>query len=410
MMPVLVVLLSAWAGVCAVWALLLVAQFRARRDGLELEPLPADAPPPGGAWPSVSIVIPARNEAAGLEACLRSVLQQDYPALSVVVIDDRSTDATLAAAQRVAQADARVRVKHVASLPAGWLGKSHALWTATRGLDSDWLLFVDVDCRLDPWAVRTTIAEAVRREVALLTLWPRNAAQTFWEHMLIPLCGAVIALWFASREVGRRRGGPPFANGQFLLIRRDVYERIDGHRSVRTAIIEDIPLAERVRGAGGTIHVAAGSRVAAVRMYEDYVGIRDGWARIYVGALRSGAKLVASVVWMLVGNLLPFIAAPVLLAALAMAVTGGGPVSPVLGAAAALCAAHLALHVIVSYRFWGLGGCRRVYLWLYPVSVVVVIRILARAWWWLVVRRRVPWRHTSYRISTRGLIIDRPLR
>ena len=222
-----IILLSGWAGVCSVWFVLLIAQRRVCRDRLILEPDASGDPPVEAgvtSWPSIAVIVPARNEAPTLDACIQSLLNQDYPDLRIVIVDDRSRDATFDAAQRIAGRDPRVRVERVTELPAGWMGKSYALWTGSRAVDADWLLFVDADCTLHPRAVRAAVADALRRCVDLLSLWPRHDARTFWEHMLIPLCGGIIALWFGSRAWQEAERGPAFANGQFLLVRRDVYE------------------------------------------------------------------------------------------------------------------------------------------------------------------------------------------
>lgn len=385
-----------------------MAQFRAKRRGAFLEQRPAEWRP-GRArdvpWPTVCVVIPARNEVGTIANCLASVLAQDYPALEVRVVDDRSEDGTRDVAMRIAESDPRVHVLCNDSLPRGWLGKSHALWRATRAVTSDWILFLDADCTLGPTAVRVAIDEAIRRDAGLLTLWPRNRAGGFWEHVLIPLCAGIIALWYGSDRVNAPDSKRAFANGQFLLIRRDEYERIGGHRSVRRAIIEDIPLGEHAKRAGVRCFVASGRELLDVRMYAGYSAIRDGWARIYVGALRSSLRIAVSLAWLALGSLLPVVAAFVLFlpGASSLVLTQVGPLT--IATLRGCCGLHLALLLIVSYRFWGFGACRRSYLILYPLSVILVMGILWRAWWWLTVKRRVPWGGTVYSIDRKGVLV-----
>lgn len=393
---ILIGLWIAWGAICGVWGALILAQLRVRREGLLLRPL-VDDEERTDAWPSVSVVIPARNEASVLAECLRNVLSQDYPNLSVVIADDRSEDDTAAIAERIARHDGRVQVLRVAELPRGWMGKSHALWSATRQSTADWLLFLDVDCTLRAHAIRTAIREARQRNVEFLSLWPGQAPGGFWEHLLIPLCAAIIALWFGAR----RRVA--FANGQFLLVTRDAYQRVGGHQAVRTALIEDIPLAECAALAGVRSWVGSGRELVAVRMYAGRQAIVDGWARIYIGALRSSAKIAASILWLLVGSLLPYVVA-VWLAAMLVSPTRPTDLTTVL-TSSGLCLLHLTLLFAASWRFWGLGGCKRAYLALYPLSVLFVIAILVRAWLWLAVRRSVPWRERTYPIDARGGII-----
>ncbi len=180
---------------------------------------------------------------------------------------------------------------------------------------------------------------------------------------------------------------------------------IGGHRSVRRAIIEDIPLAERAKRAGVRCHVASGRGLFSVRMYTGYAAIRDGWARLYVGALRSSLKIAASLAWLALGSLLPFVALIILFTPAASNLVGGDPASSALAALRWCCGLHLALLLIVSYRFWGLGACRRRYLILYPLSVILVMRILWRSWWCLTIKRSIPWSNTAYRINGDATIV-----
>jgi chlorobactene glucosyltransferase len=259
------------------------------------------------------------------------------------------------------------------------------------------LLFLDVDCTLRPQAIRTAIREARRRNVEFLSLWPGQATGGFWEHLLIPLCAAIIALWFGAK----RRAA--FANGQFLLVASNAYERIGGHRAVRSALIEDIPLAECAALAGVQPWVGSGRELVVVRMYASLKSIVDGWARIYVGALRSSAKIFASILWLLFGSLLPYVMVLLLAALVVSPLRPAHPATLLI--TSSLCLLHLTLLLAASWRFWGLGGCKRAYLALYPVSVLFVIAILVRAWWWLTVRRSVPWRERAYTIDARGGIV-----
>ncbi len=401
-----IILFAGWGAICNVWLGLIIAQRRARRDGLLLEvaeegPLPS----PPHDRPSVCVVIAARNESAGLVDCVRHVLEQDYPNLSVRVIDDRSEDDTYEVAKQIAQTDCRVNVQRVETLPAGWMGKSHALWQGTRSADAEWFLFIDVDCTLKANAIACAVEEACDRGADFLTLWPQQAAGGFWEHATIPLCGGIIALWFGSPRVNDPNSAIAFANGQFILFRRTAYDHIGGHKAVRSAIIEDVPLAEHAKKSGLTCWVASGRELVSVRMYSNYDAIVRGWSRIYVGALRSSTKIALSVVWLVLGSLLPYVVAIGLATSLYSAWTTGSKIDIDMLYFAGLCVSHLVVMMVASYRFWGMGGCRRLDLLWYPLSVCVVMRILIQSWWWLTISRRIPWRDTHYAIDGRGRIV-----
>lgn len=390
---------GAWFQMCAVWALLLWAQRRA----VMLEP---DGSETCKSPPSVAVVIPACNESAMIADCLRSVTMQTGVSLQVIVSDDRSEDDTAVVVAGLAEGDSRIRLLRITQLADGWLGKSHAMWTATRGLDADWLLFLDADCRLlHPTAILTACSWADRQRADLLTLWPRQAAGGFAEALLIPLCAAVMALWFGRSN---QPSAAAFGNGQFLMMRRGAYEAVGGHRAVRQALIEDVPFAQHVRAAGYRTLAAGGRDLVAVRMYSSLRGVVLGWSRIFIGALRCPSKLVLSMLWLAAGSLWPMVMAVYLAVAWSRQVGAAPPESPAppeLVVMSVLCLLHLALLGAVSRGFWAMGRCDRRYLWLYPVSVLGVLGILAHAWWNLAVRRSVRWRTTRYRFDRRACIV-----
>ena len=159
----------------------------------------ADAEPEGG-WPGLTVIFAARDEAAHVEAATRSILAQDYPALEVIAIDDRSMDATGAILDRLEADDRRLRVVHVRELPPGWLGKTHALHTAAATASSTWLLFTDADVAFAPGALRRAIAWAECDGADHLTVVPEFIVEGVGERLFLVLFN----LGFASRVLGGR--------------------------------------------------------------------------------------------------------------------------------------------------------------------------------------------------------------
>lgn len=393
------ILLAVWSVVCNIWLGLWIAQSVARRRGLILQPTAWGEGEP----PRVAVVIPARNEAAAIDSCLEHLRGQAYPNWRGLVVDDRSEDATAEIVRGHVADDPRIQLLQVSQRPSGWMGKSYALWLGTRGLDADWFLFIDADCHLEPAAIATAVQHARARSCGMLTLWPRHRGGSFWEHLLIPLLGGVIALWFGTANRKDLTRGPGFANGQFILIQCDAYEAIGGHEAVSRCLIEDVPLGAHAKQQGLRCWAGGGAGLISVRMYDSLSAIRTGWERIYFGALRSRLKVLLSILWVLFGSLLPFVALPVAIGALFV---GGRSVTPAYGAIALISLSHLMLIYMVSYRFWGWGGCDRRYLWLYPVSAVFVLWILTRCFITMSINRRICWRGTWYALSPKAVILD----
>ncbi|PZS10287.1 MAG: hypothetical protein DLM70_00665, partial [Chloroflexi bacterium] len=202
-------------------------------------------------FPSVSIVIPARNEESRLPALLRSLAALDYPDLEVVVVDDQSIDGTA----RVAR-DFGVRVIEGAEAPSGWTGKCWACWQGAAMTTGTYLLFTDADTVHGTRSLTRAIQAATSRRAALLSLLPRHRCETFWERLLVPYA---YALYFAG---GRR--GTGIANGQYMLFEGDAYQRTGGHRAVRGSLVEDVDIASRIANAGERVLLLRAERDVSV--------------------------------------------------------------------------------------------------------------------------------------------------
>lgn len=259
---------------------------RHRMNKLQGEPLPVPGPPP-----HVTIVVPAKDEASHIETCVRGLLKQDYPNFDVRVIDDRSTDGTSELLDRLVQnqsaAGPRLSVDHVKSLPAGWLGKCHALHHGTRDISSPWILFVDSDVTLEPHALRAVLSRAVSRKYDAVSILTRLDGRTFWERLMIPVCGAAWSAMFIiswTNEDSRKENA--VANGQFILVKRETYEHIGGHAAVKMEIVEDVELMRTMKSADARCRLYIGAHLAATRMHATLAELRSGWGRIFAGTAR----------------------------------------------------------------------------------------------------------------------------
>lgn len=284
-----------------------------------------DLPEPDGnpALPSVCLCVPARNEAEEIGMALDSWLAQDHSGLSIVVVDDGSTDGTPGIlAERVAEKGERLRVIRNDALPTGWLGKNHALHLAVQAPEAkaaDWLLFVDADVRADPQLLRRAFAYLERRPSDVLALCPAIDLGSWSEALFLPM-GSMGFLWLVPPDRVADPASPFFCGiGAFTLIRRSTYEAIGGHAAAPMEAVDDMMLARRAKAAGFRNRVAMGGPGLHLRMYH---GLADIVRSMRKNALAFPWVWGFAPLWILVVLLL--FASPILLA------LGGWPVAGLL--------------------------------------------------------------------------------
>lgn len=252
-----------------------------------VEPTPPPANPP-----LISVCVPARNEERNIRACVEAILEQDYPNLEVILLDDRSTDATSEILRQLAVQNDRLQIIHGSDLPAGWAGKPHALYQASAAARGEWLCFLDADTFLEPSALSSTYAKAIETQADMFTIMTFQILGTFWEKTVMPLVMTALSVGFSPHKVNDPKTRDAIANGQFIMVRRTVYDAIGGHASVRNSIVEDKALSERVKWNGHRLVVADGMRAARTRMYTSLPEMWEGWTKnIYLG-LRDQAGLL----------------------------------------------------------------------------------------------------------------------
>jgi chlorobactene glucosyltransferase len=232
----------------------------------------------------VSVIIPARNEAANIEACVRSVLATTYEPLEVIVVDDRSSDGTGDIVERLArspEAGGRVRLLGGSELPPGWFGKQWALVQGYRAARGELLLFTDADTTHTPELLPRTITVLEREGVDLVSVVPRQAMITFWERLVQPH----VFLALASRVGGVPRINrtrivwDAIANGQYILTTRRAYEAVGTHDAVKHTVVEDLALAQAYAGHDLDIFLLHATEYMTTRMYRSLAEIVEGWSK-----------------------------------------------------------------------------------------------------------------------------------
>ena len=322
--------------------------------------------------PPVSVVIAAHNEAETIERCLARVLVQDYPRLQVLIANDRSADDTGQIVRRIAADHPNVRCIDIHHLPEGWLGKTHAISVAARQADGEYLLFMDSDVELHPATVSTVVDLAERRRLDFLSLWPKVVVKGFWERFLLPALGWTLGLWFPNSRPDRIETTPVFANGQFLMIRREPYERIGGHAAVPDEMAEDVSLARLAKQAGLRRFMGLGGELLRTRMYESLEQIVHGWTRIFIGTLGRSWKLAFTIFCALIG-VVPAFAVPI---ALAIRAASGQMPGPIQWTGWIVAAIHLPAMYGLVYRYFRVAYEGRAHVLLFPVALLGVSVLL----------------------------------
>ncbi len=234
--------------------------------------------------PHVTVIVPARDEAANIGRCIRSLLAQDYPAerLHIVVVDDHSADATAAIVKGLAAGHSRVSLLSCPPLPPRWTGKTHACWIGTRAApaESEWLCFIDADVWGESALISSAMRAAFERRLDLLSVAPRQDLLSFAERLVLP-CGLILLSFIQDlRREQARTGSGVTATGQFMLIRRDAYQAAGGHAAVSSAICEDLEFARRLKQSGRSVLLMGGEDLITTRMY-------TGWRTLWPGLTKN---------------------------------------------------------------------------------------------------------------------------
>jgi glycosyltransferase involved in cell wall biosynthesis len=265
-------------------------------------------PPQDTALPSLTIVVPARNEEAEIEAALRSLLQLNYPQYQIVAVNDRSTDQTGAIMERLAvepAAQSKLRVIHVRDLPSGWLGKVHAMWLgsqknaaqedAAQESQSDWLLFTDADCVFHPDSLRRAIHYATKTATDHLVLFPTAHMKTIGERMMIGFPQVMSSFAMRPWKVRDPKAHDHIGVGAFNLIRRSAYEAIGTYKALRLEVVDDLTLGETIKKAGLGQDVVFGRDLVSLRWAVGAAGVVANLEKNLFAFLKFRISLVLAV-------------------------------------------------------------------------------------------------------------------
>jgi hypothetical protein len=335
----------------------------------------------------VSAIIPARNEEASIARVVESVAAQ--PEITeVIVVDDQSTDRTAAILAELAAHIPKLKILHTRALPPGWVGKNYAVALGADVAQSDWLLFTDADTCHMPGSTRRALADAVDHNAVLVSYSPEQELGSFWERALIPFVYCRLSAKFSFARVNNPKFPDAAANGQFLMILRDAYQKVGGHAAIAGEVLEDVALARRVKQAGYQLYFTAPIGTVRTRMYSSFPALWEGWTKNLYPLMGGTTKqLCAELI-----EVFPVLEITVL--SLLWALLPGTYRPPLLLVAALLLVAisrrcarfaqalYRNLYPVSYIKYYVLGVC------LYSAALVVS--------WWKNTRGAVVWKGRSY--------------
>lgn len=355
------------------WIALVLAVFPAANGLVNLFLLRAPrGPGPEGAL--VSILIPARDEAANIADCVTAALAQTGVAIEVVVMDDGSSDGTPDIVRRLAAGDPRLRLVQAPPLPEGWSGKMHACARLAEAARGTHFLFLDADVRLSPGAAAGLAGHAARHRLALVSGVPRQRIESLGEGLTVPMINLLLMGYLpGGGRAFTRHAGFAAGCGQMMMFERGAYEAAGGHAALRTTLHDGLNFPRLMRAAGHRTEMVEGAPLATCRMYR---GFRESWRGFLKNAREGMATPIGLPVWTVVlagAHLWPFFLLPAFQAVLALAL---------------VFALRAAITRRVGEPYWTVA--------LHPAAVIVALAIQWTALTRFLLGRKEGWKGRSY--------------
>jgi cellulose synthase/poly-beta-1,6-N-acetylglucosamine synthase-like glycosyltransferase len=336
--------------------------------------------------PRVSIIVPARNEQAKIEECITSLLNLDYPNYEIIAVDDRSTDATGEILDRIAarpEARERLRALHIEELPAGWLGKPHAMWTAVEQATGEWLLFTDADVIFKPESLRRVLGYAESDHADHVVLFPRMVMHNPGERLMIAFFQTLFVFGHRPWKVADPKAKDHMGVGAFNLIRRRAYQAIGTHRTLRLEVLDDMKLGKLVKNAGFAQRNVLGDDLISIRWAEGALGVvRNLTKNSFAIMSFEWPRAIASCFALLFLNLGPFLG--VWLAH---------------GVTRALYGVDLVAIFCVYAGMSMSSSIRPYYFFLHPISTVLFTYTMIRSMLHTLRHDGIVWRDTHYSLE-----------
>ena len=333
--------------------------------------------------PRVSVVVPARNEEEHIRETLARLLALDYSNYEIIAVNDRSTDHTGQIMDEIAassRAHGLLQAIHISELPAGWLGKTHAMWTAGQQATGDWLLFTDADVLFKPDSLRRAVAYAEAERAGHVVLFPRMIMKGWGEKMMIAFFQALFVFGHRPWKVADPKAPDHMGVGAFNLVRRPVYDAAGTYRALRMEVVDDMKLGKVIKNAGFAQRNVSGDDLISLHWAKGAFGIVDNLTKNFFAVLSfQWPRTVACIVGLGFLNLGPF---------LGIWLAHGWarvPYAIALGSLFAIYCGMSARSAVPPYYFF-----------LHPVSTSLFMYTLTRSMFHTLWNGGIVWRGTKY--------------
>lgn len=352
---------------------------------------------PDDRLPFVSVVVPARNEGTKIGRCLESLANQNYPNYEIIAIDDRSTDNTGEVIKELAAKYPKIRSVYGQEAPSGWIGKCSALVHGVKYANGQWFIFTDADTYHTPDSLRLALSDAIRNNAELMSFMPVQELGSFWEKVVMPVLLGSFLCGDPMNTINDRTKDRAYAYGQYILVRRDVYEAVGGHHSVHDQILDDISFARVVKEHGFHIMAADGRPLYSVRMYTNLETLWQGWTKNLYALIEC--QLINLVLVIILINLAvvgPFVQA----AWLASSLISGSwdPTMPALMALTVLQLGMLyAWYQRTAQHYTGVGFG---HFFLLPLGSLTVSLLYLHSAYLVLTKNKVSWKGRKYTVNS----------
>lgn len=352
---------------------------------------------PDDALPFVSVVVPARNEGGKIGRCLESLARQDYPKYEVIAINDRSTDETGEIIKAISEKYRHVRCVQGKEAPPGWIGKCNALVHGVKYANGQWFLFTDADTCHTPESLRLAVSYALKHNAELISFMPVQELGSFWEKVVMPVLLGSFLCGDPMNTINDRTNDRAYAYGQYILVRRDVYESVGGHQSVHDQILDDISFARVVKEHGYHIMAADGRLLYKVRMYTNLETLWQGWTKNLFALIECQlAYLVIVIALINFAVIAPFVQLGVI-ACMAMNGDTAGQFPSLCGLT---CAELVLLYAWYRRTAQHYTGVTSLHFLLLPLGSLTVSLLYLHSAYLVLTGNKVSWKGRKYTVNT----------